>query len=330
MIARRRLLIGLSAVGAMAQTAPFARGTYPDRAIRLVVPFPPGTNSEIAARVIADRLVARFGQPVIVENRPGGAGGTVGAASVAQAEPDGYTLLVSPPGPLVTAGALYKNLGYDPSTSFTPITLLFSSPQLLAVSKTLQATSVQDIVAHARSNPGRVSFASPGYGTQPHLLGELFKLLAQIEITHVPYRGPAAAVTDLLSGQVQLYFESSPTILPLAQDGKLNVVAVAAERRISALPDVPTTAESGFPDLVGGFWSGVLAPARTPQPIIRQLNVAIGEVMQSADMQNTLAKLGAQPRANTPEEFALFLAAERAKWSAVIKDAGIRIEGASR
>jgi tripartite-type tricarboxylate transporter receptor subunit TctC len=330
MITRRDLLITFSAMAALAPDTLFARGSYPDRPIRIVVPFPPGTNSEIAARVVADRLAARFRQPVIVENRPGGAGGTVGAASVAQAEADGYTLLVSAPGPLVTAGALYKNLGYDPSTSFAPIAMLFNSPQLLAVSKTLQAASIHDVVAHARRNPGKVNFASPGYGTQPHLLGELLKLLAKIEITHLPYRGPAAAVTDLLSGQVQFYFESSPTILPLAQDGKLTVVAVAGEQRISALPDVPTTAESGFPDLIGGFWCGVLAPAGTPQPIIEQLNVAIGEVMQSADMRDTLAKLGAQPRAGKPEDFAQFLAAERSKWSSVIRDAGIRIDGGSR
>jgi len=326
MITRRSLLVGLAATGAMAQTPSFARGTYPDRTIRLVVPFPPATNSEIASRVVASRLQMRFGQPVIVENRPGGAGGTVGAASVARAEPDGYTLLVSPPGPLVTAGALYTNLGYDPSTSFAPIALLFNSPQLLAVSKHLQATSLDDVVAHARRNSGKINFASPGYGTQPHLLGELLSLRAKIELTHLPYRGPAAAVTDLLSGRVQLYFESSPTILPLAQDGKLNVVAVAGERRIDALPDVPTTAESGFPDLVGGFWSGVLAPAGTPQPIIQQLNLAIGEVMQSTEMQRTLVQFSAQPRANSPEEFALFIAAERAKWSAVIKEANLRIE----
>ena len=268
---------------------------------------------------------------MIVENRPGGAGGTVGAASVAQAEPDGYTLLVSPPGPLVTAGALYKNLGYDPSAAFAPIALLFNSPQLLAVSKALPARSMgKTLSLMPGAIPGKVSFASPGYGTQPHLLGELLKLRAQIEIVHLPYRGPSAAITDLLSGQAQLYFESSPTILPLAQEGKLNVVAVAGEQRIGALPDVPTTAESGFPDLVGGFWCGVLAPAGTPQPIIQQLNAAIGDVMQSADMQSTLEKLSAQPRAGTPNDFAAFLTAERAKWSAVIRDADIRIEGASR
>src|SRR5262249_18368989 len=157
----------------------------------LVVPFAPGTNSEIASRVIAGRLAERFGQPVIIENRPGGAGGTVGAASVARAEPDGYTLLVTSPGPLITAGALYTNLGYDPSTSFAPVALLFNSPQLLAVNKSLQATSLQDVVAYARRNPGKLSFASPGYGTQPHLLGELLKLRARIELTHLPYRGPS-------------------------------------------------------------------------------------------------------------------------------------------
>jgi tripartite-type tricarboxylate transporter receptor subunit TctC len=326
MLTRRRLLFALSTLALGVNTGMAADGAYPVKTIRLIVPFPPGTNSEIAARIIADRLSAKFGQAVIIENRPGGAGGTVGAAAVANAEPDGYTLLVSPPGPLVTAGAIYKTLTYDPGTSFAPVALLFDSPQLLAVNASLPVKSVQDLVAYAKGNPWKVNFASPGHGTQPHLLGEMFKAVAEVSITHLPYKGPAAAVTDLLSGQVQMYFETAPLILPQAEAGKLRVVAVAAESRFAQLPDVPTTVESGFPTLVGGFWSGILAPAKTPALIVSQLNAAINEVMRSQEMQATLAKFGAQARVGTAQGFAAFIAAETRKWSAIIKAAGVQID----
>jgi tripartite-type tricarboxylate transporter receptor subunit TctC len=217
MLSRRSALMGLAAssLGFSARSA--SRDTYPARTIRIIVPFPPGTPSELVLRPVADRLSARFGQPVVIENRPGGAGGTVGAATVAAAEPDGTMLLASPPGPLVTAGAMYKNLGYDPATSFAPIALLFNSPQLLAVNPTVPARSLAELVTLARDNPGRLSFASPGYGTQPHLLGEMLKIAGGIDIVHVPYKGPAAALTDLLSGQVHIYFETSPLVLPQAE-----------------------------------------------------------------------------------------------------------------
>jgi len=290
------------------------------------VPFPPGGTSELVLRHVADRLGSRLGQAVIIENRPGGAGGTVGATAVARAEPDGYTLLASSPGPLVTAAALYKNLGYDPTESFAPVALLFTSPQLLAINPTVPVRSIQELVAYAKARPGEIHFASPGYGTQPHLLAEMFRTAAGIDIVHVPYKGPSQALTDLLAGQVQLYFETSPLIVPQAVIGKLRILAITDNRRSVRLPDIPTTVEGGFPELTGGFWFGILAPAGTPAGIISHLNGAIIEAMHADKVQLALSKLGAEARVGSPQEFADFIATERKKWSEVIRAAGLRVD----
>lgn len=320
LLASAAIAVGLNAGGlAIAQS-------YPNRTIRLVLPFPPGGATEFINRLVADRLSSRFRQPVIVENRPGGAGGTVGAKAVATADPDGYTLLLSPPGPLVTAAAIYKNLDYDPSTSFAPVALMFSSPQVLAVNPGVPAKTIPELVAYAKSNPGKISFASPGFGTQPHLLGEMLKLAAGIDIVHVPYRGPAPAITDLLAGQVQLYFETTPSLLPHIEVGKIRALAIAGEARIRQLPDVPTAIESGFPTLLAGFWLGMLAPAGTPERIVNQLNVATNEILLSQEAQTGLAKLGAEARVGSPQEFAAFIASETKKWTAVAKGAGVKID----
>jgi tripartite-type tricarboxylate transporter receptor subunit TctC len=326
MLTRRAFGLAIAAAGLGASHSGAAADTYPNRTIKLVVPFPPGTPSEFFIRLIADRLSARFGQAVVVENRPGGAGGTVGAAAVASATPDGYTLLASSPGPLVTAGSLYRNLGYDPSTSFAPVALLFSSPQLLTINPTVPAASLQELVAYAKARPGKISIASPGFGTQPHLLAEMFKAAAGIDIVHVPYKGPAGAITDLLAGQVQIYFETAPVVLPHAAAGKLKVLAVAGEVPLPQLPGVPTTAEAGFPTLVGGFWSGIVAPAGTPAGIVDRLNGAINEVMSSSEAEVGLTKLGGRAKLGSPQAFAAFIASERHKWSAIINAAGIKLE----
>jgi tripartite-type tricarboxylate transporter receptor subunit TctC len=314
----------MAAIGLDAGAA--AEEVYPNRVIKIVVPFPPGGTSELVLRHLADRLASRLGQAVIIENRPGGAGGTVGAAAVARADPDGYTLLASSPGPLVTAATLYKNPGYDPIASFAPVGLLFTSPQLLAVGPTVPVTSIQELVSYAKAKPGEIHFASPGYGTQPHLLGEMFRMAAGIDIVHVPYKGPAQAVTDLLAGHVQLGFETSPLIVPQAIAGKLKILAIAGNRRNVRLPDIPTTAEGGFPELIGGFWFGILAPAGTPAGIITRLNGAIVEAMQAQEVELALSKLGAEATVGSPQGFAEFIAAERKKWSEVIRAAGIRVD----
>lgn len=325
MLSRRQFTASCVAIGvAIPARAPAAEG-YPARTVRIIVPFPPGTASEFFIRLIAGRLAARFGQPCIIENHPGGAGGTLGASLVAAAAPDGYTLLASPPGPLVTAAALYKNLSYDPTRAFEPIALLFSSPQLLAVNAAIPANSFEELIAYARRYPGKISIASPGYGTQPHLLAEQLRAIAQIDIVHVPYKGPGQAMTDLLAGQVQVYFETAPVVLPYAQTGKLKVLAIAGETRLPQLPDVPTTTEAGLPQLIGSFWAGILAPAGTTAAIVQKLNTAINDVMQSPEAQAGLSSLGGVARLGPPKAFADFVASEREKWSAIISAAGIRL-----
>ncbi len=324
MLTKRAFMLTLAAVAAAKPLAGHA-DVYPSRTVRLVIPFGSGTTSEPIVRLIAERLSIKFGQPVIVENRPG-AGGTLGAAAVAAAQPDGYTLLVTPPGPLVTAGSLYKNLKYDPGASFTPVALLLRSPQLLAVNATFPANTLQDLVAYAVRMPGQISFASPGHGTQPHLLGELFKAEAGIQVTHVPYKTPAAGITDLLAGHVQMYFENALAVLPHAESGKLKVLAVAGEFRIPALSDVPTTGECGYPAVVGGYWSGLVAPARTPAAIIETLNRAVNDIMASPEGRASLAQIRAETQLGTPQDLAALIAAETRKWSALIKAAGISID----
>jgi tripartite-type tricarboxylate transporter receptor subunit TctC len=315
----------LATVSAIAASSRARAQSYPTRLIKLVVPSPPGGPHEAVVRSLADRLSASLGRPVIVENLPGGAGGSIGARSVARAEPDGYTLLVSLPGALVAAPAIYRNLGYDPAKDFTPIATVFSSPQMLAVNSALPVRSVQEFVAHAKANPGKISFPSPGYGTGPHLLGELFKQVSNIDIVHVPYKG-VAGIADLLAGRLQMGFETVPVLLPHIQAGILRALAVADSARNSQLPDVPTTIESGVPSLQATLWMGVLAPTGTPVNIVNRLNVTINGILQSKDLVAALDQLGAQPKIGSPQDFGAFMAQERQRWTQVINAAGIRVD----
>jgi tripartite-type tricarboxylate transporter receptor subunit TctC len=251
-----RVVASLAAAVAALLVAPAVAQGYPNRPVRIVIPFAPGGPTEFIIRRVADRLTATLGQAFVIENRPGGAGGTVGAKSVAVAEPDGYTLLFSSPGPLVTAAAVYKNLDYDPIKSFAPIAMLIYAPQMLVVHPAVPANSLPQFVAYAKSNPGKITFGSSGYGTQPHMLGEMLKLAAGIDIIHIPYRGAGQSVTDLVAGQVQMIFETTAILLPHVEGGRLRALAVATDKRSALLPDVPTTAESGYPKLMASFWSG--------------------------------------------------------------------------
>ena len=299
---------------------------YPNKLIRMVAPFPAGGPTDGAARLIADRLSAVLGQTIVVENRPGGAGGTVGAKTVASADADGYTLLFSPPGPLVTAPLIYKSVGYDPVKVFAPVAMIFTSPQIMVVNPGVPAKSMQELVAYAKANPKKVSYASPGFGTQPHLLGEMLKLMTGTDIVHVPYKGSAPVMADLISGQVQVFFDTASFLVPHITGGKLRALAVADQRRIPQLPDVPTTTEAGFGKLQATFWAGVVVPAGTPAPVIARLNAAINEVIQSKEMAGTLAKLTATARPGTPADFAAFMAAERTKWAEIITAAKIKAD----
>jgi len=321
MLNRRSLLAGL-ALSAVLAPRTMAEQPYPSRTVKIVIPFPPGTPSTFVIRALADRLSEKFKQPFIIENR-GGAGGTLGAAAVAAAEPDGYTLLASSPGPLVTAAAMFKTLNYDP-TALVPVARLFDSPQLLAIHPSLPVSSVEELVRHAKAHPRTINFASPGVGTFPHLLGEMLKTSAGIQIDHVPYNGPSAALNDVVAGHVKMYFETSPLIIPLAEAGTLRVLAVAAETRVERLPNIPTMRESGYPNVLGSFWSGLVAPPGTPAHIVTAINAAANEAIRSAELGDALAKLAARPQTGTPHEFGEFIAAETRKWGSVIRSAGIK------
>jgi len=304
---------------------PAAAQTYPNRSVKIVIPFSPGGPTEFIVRLIADRLQVALGQPFVIENRPGGGGGTVGAKSVAIAEPDGYTLLFSSPGPLVTAAAIYTKLDYDP-LKFSPIAMVIYSPQLLAVHPSLPATSLQELVAYAKANPKKVTFASSGYGTQPHMLGEMFRLMADIDIVHISYRGAGQSVGDVVAGQVPMIFETFPILLPHIEADKLRPLAIAAESRSKVLPDVPTTIESGYPKLLASFWSGFLAPPNTPAAIVDKLNGAINDILRGPEAQAGLARLYAEARIGSPADFASFIAAEAQRWTVVANQAGIKVD----
>jgi tripartite-type tricarboxylate transporter receptor subunit TctC len=326
MLARRAFLSGGAATIGLCATGQAFAQSYPNRPIKLVLPFPPGGPTDGAARLIGERLSAALGQPIVIENRAGGAGGTIGAKAVATADPDGYTLLISAPGPLVTAPAIYKNAGYDPAKDFAPVASLFSSPQILVVNSAVPAKTMRELVDHAKANPGKISYASPGFGTQPHLLGELIRLKTGVDIIHVPFRGSAPAMTDLLAGQVQVFFDTTTFLLPHLESGHVRALAVADSTRSPQIPQVPTTGESGYPTVQGTFWTGVVAPAGTPADIVGKLNAAINAIVMSKEMGETLTKLSATPKVGTPAAFAAFMAAETKKWTEVIVAAGIKGE----
>src|SRR4030081_3908682 len=284
--------------------------TYPNHALKIVVPYPAGGPTDVLARLVGEKVLSIFGQSVIVESRPGGAGGTVGAKAVASADPDGYTLLISQVGALTISPSIYKSVDYELSKAFAPVALVAVSPQLLCVSPTLPVKSVAELLAYAKANPGKVIFGSAGVGSQPHVLGELLKLVGGVNMTHIPYRGSAPAITDLLAGQIQMMFDTPVVMLPHIEAGKMRALAITAPARSPQLPDVPTMNESGLPRLEATLWSAMLAPAGTPAGVVARLNATFNEGMNSPDMRASLAKLGAEPRALSPDAFTRFLAGE--------------------
>jgi tripartite-type tricarboxylate transporter receptor subunit TctC len=321
---RRQFLAGGVAAMACAYAAPAAAQTYPARPVRVIVPFAPG-GVDVTARLVTDRLAAALGQPFVVESRPG-AGGSIGAKVAAGAEPDGYTLLFSTPGPVVVSPLINKNVGYDTLKSFAPVALVSRSPLMLVVHPGVPAKTVKELVAYAKANPGKVHFPSPGYGTQPHLVGEMFKSLTGADIVHVPYRGSAPSITDLLAGQMQMYFDNFANVLPHVEGARLRALAVTGDNRAPQLPEVPTMSESGYPGLEATYWNGMLAPAGTPAAVISRLNAQVNKVLAMAEVRATLRKLGSDLKTGTPEEFAAFIAAESQRWGKVVRAAKIKVE----
>jgi tripartite-type tricarboxylate transporter receptor subunit TctC len=313
------MLHGIDAASAQAQT-------YPNKPIKMVVPFPPGGPTDGIARIISDRLGAVLGQTIVVENKGGGAGGSIGAKFVAAADPDGYTILITPGGALTTGPAVHKDIGYDPVKVFAPVAQLIETPLIMAVNADVPLKTVAELVAYAKANPGKLSWGSQGFGTAPHLLAELFKLEAGVNILHVPYRGTAPMLAAIVAGQVQVVADPMTTSLPHIQSGKLRPLAIAGPERSSKLPDVPTMPEVGFPKLQAPFWLGVVTPAGTPQPIIDKLNAALRDSMAPAETRARLATLGADIKIGTPQAFGKMLAEELALWTGVVNAANIKVQ----
>jgi tripartite-type tricarboxylate transporter receptor subunit TctC len=298
---------------------------YSTRPIKLVVPFGPGGPTDVAARLVSQIAQAELGATIVVENRPG-AGGATGSKSVANAEPDGYTLLVGTSATLAVVPALMKNPGYDAVKSFAAVAKVADSTTVMIVPANFPANSVKEFVAYAKANPGKLSYASAGAGNQTHLVAELLKAKAGIEATHIPYKSGAEMVTAVLSEQVQLTFPDISILIPLIREHKVKALAVTSARRHPRLPDVPTLMESGFPDFAITFWSGVVAPAGTPATMVDKLNAAIDKGLRSREIQDKLAAIGSQTAPGSPQDFAAFIAAEAIKWRAIAATANVSLD----
>lgn len=320
---RRALLASLLAC--IAPLASAAERDYPARTVRIVVPFAPGGSTDVVARILADKLGTALGQSFVVENRPG-AGGNIGADVVAKAAPDGYTLLMGTTGVLAINKYLYQDMSYDPDRDFAPVSYTSLITNMLVVGPGVPARTVPELIALAKAKPGTLTFASSGAGSSTHLSGELFKSMAGVDILHVPYKGSSQALTDLMSGQVAMLFDNAPSSMPYVQQGKLRAIAVTSLKRMPTLPGVPTIDESGVKGYESLSWSGIVAPAATPGPVIAKLNAAIEKVLAQEDVRKQFANLGVEAVGGPPEAFTRQIRAESEKWGKVVKAANIRLD----
>ena len=309
--------LALLAAGAQAQT-------YPTKPIRWIVPFPPGGSTDLLARVVGQKLTESWGQTVVVENR-GGAGGTLGAAEAAKANPDGYTLLMGAIHHTIATSA-YPKLPYDFQRDFAPITVVAIVPNVLVVNPSIPAKTVPELIAHAKANPGKLTYGSAGMGTAHHLIGEVFNSRAGVDILHVPYKGSAPAIADLIGGQVSIMYDTVASCLPHVKAGKIRALAVATAKRSSALPEVPTIAEAALPGFEVTTWFGALAPAKTPKEIVAKLNAEIVKILGMPDVRKRLLDSGAEPVGNTPDQMAAQMKRETEEYAKVVKQAKIVAE----
>jgi tripartite-type tricarboxylate transporter receptor subunit TctC len=294
---------------------------WPDRAVHMIVPFPAGSSPDLVARLLTDKLAASLGQPVVVENRPG-AGGNLGTALVARAAPDGYTLGFSIPGPLAVNAVLYKKMDYDPFKDLAPVCLVAASPNVLVVDPKLDIKTVKELVALAKSQPGKLNYGSVGNGSASHLTMELFKEAAGIDIVHVPYPGSPQVNTAILSGQVAAGFVVPATAMPLVESGRLKAIAVTTSVRSAVLPEYPTLVESGFPEVVSTAWQGVVAPAKTPRPILERLSRELVAIVRSDEVREKMARLYFQPIGSSGAGLASLMRSEVERWGKVIRKTG--------
>ena len=300
-------------------------GTYPDKMVRIVIPYPAGGSADIMARLVASKLSDMWSQPVTVENRPG-AGGNIGAEAVANAAPDGYTLLFSPPAPFVINEALFRKLSYQPA-AFEPITLVTMIPNTITVRPDLPIHNVNELLAYAKANPGKMTHGSQGNGSTSHLTGELFTDMTQTDMVHVPYKGEGPALIDLIGGRVDLFFGNISAVLRFHQEGKVRIIGVTSTDRAQSAPDIPTVPEqSELDDFLASAWFALAAPAGTPLPIRQKIQADTAKVLQQPDVRATLQDLGAEVVGSTPEAMGEFLASERQRWGNVIRNAGVKID----
>ncbi len=316
-----RSLFGIALLLAL----PAGAQEFPSKPIKLIVPFPAGGPNDIIARTVGQRMSELLKQPILIDNRAG-AGGVLGTDAVAKADPDGYTIAITSAGALAISTSLQEKVPYDPLKDFKHITLVAKVPELLVVATSVPAANMNELIALAKAKPGQLNFASSGPGSMPHLAGELLKLTARIDIVHVPYRGAAPAVNDLLGQQVQMVFLDLPVLLPQVMAAKLKPIAVGSKQRVAALKDVPTTAEVGFPQIEAENWYGMVAPLGTPAPVLAKLHQAAVDAMRTPDVREKLADQGASLVANTPEEFSAYIKSEIEKWAKVVQAAGIKPE----
>ena len=316
-IAVTTLISALPAAGADAQG-------YPNKTIRIVVPFPPGGIADVICRVFGQKFTDSWNQPVVVDNRAG-AGGNIGADIIAKSPPDGYTIGIGSIGTHAVNVSLFSKMPFDPVKDFAPVALVMEADGLLVLHPSVPVNSVKDLIAFARARPGQLAYASAGNGTAAHLAGELFKSLAKIDLVHIPYKGNVPAITDLVGGQTSMLFATMPTVLPLAKAGKLHALAVTGAQRNPAAPEIPAMTET-LPGFEVTNWIGIYAPAGTPADIVNKLNAEIMRIMRLPDVQSRLTNEGARSRPNTPAEFAAFAKAETLKWGKLIRDAGVHVD----
>jgi tripartite-type tricarboxylate transporter receptor subunit TctC len=318
-LARILGLIALCSTPLLAQAQ-----VYPNKPIRLVVPFPPGGPNDIIGRVVGQKMQELLGQLIIIDNRPG-AGGMLGTDNIAKSEPDGYSIAIASAGALAISTALQEKTLYDPLKELAPITLVAKVPEVLVASTSVPVANVRELVALARAKPGTINYGSTGPGSMPHLAGELFRTRAKIDIVHVPYRGAAPAVNDLLGHQVDIIFLDLPVLLPQIQAGAVKPLAVGSRQRVKSLPDLPTMSEIGYPQIEADNWYGMVAPARMRRAIVMKLNAAAVAAMRAPEVQAKLSSQGAILIGNTPEEFAAYMESEIQKWAKVVQAAGIKV-----
>ena len=318
------LLSGALACGPAVAAQPDKPGDYPTRPIRLIVPLTAGGPTDILARIIAVPLSEPLGQQVIVDNRPG-AGGNIGADIAAKSPPDGYTLFMGTSGPLAINPSLYPKLPFDPIRDFAPVILAASAPFVVIVHPSVAATNMKELIALAKTKPGQLNYGSVP-GSASHLSTELFKMLAGVNIAHIPYKGAAQATTDVIAGQIQVSFASTPGSVPVVKSGKARALAVTSAKRIAKLPDVPTVAESALPGYDSSVWYGIVAPARTPREIVQRLNREIARIVSEPVHRERMLAGDFEPTTSTPEQFAAFIRSESAKWGKVVKASGARPE----